>query len=121
MANKILIVDDNEFNSDMLSRRLIKKGFEVEIAENGLEGLNRTETFKPDLILLDLSLPLMSGWDLARQLKQSIYTKKIPIIAVTAHAMACDKTKAFEVGCDDFDTKPIDFTNLLEKIYKFLI
>jgi two-component system, cell cycle response regulator DivK len=121
MTNKILLVDDNEFNCDMLSRRLIKRGFSVEIADNGLAALDKTGGFKPDLILLDLNLPEMSGWEVAQQLKDSPNTRSIPIIALTSYAMASDKVKALKVGCDDFETKPIEFPRLLEKIQKFLI
>jgi len=121
MASKILLVDDNEFNCDMLSRRLIKRGFSVEIADNGLTALDKTGGFKPDLILLDLNLPEMSGWEVAQQLKGSANTKSIPIIALTSYAMASDKAKALQVGCDDFETKPIEFLRLLGKIQKFLM
>ena len=117
---KILLVEDNEMNRDMLSRRLIKKGYEVVIAVNGQEGVDMATSEKPDLILLDMSLPIMDGWTAAGQLKANADTKDIPVIALTAHAMAEDKEKALAAGCDDFDTKPVDFKGLREKIDKFL-
>ena len=117
---KILLVEDNEMNRDMLSRRLIKKGFEVVIAVNGQEGVDMATSETPDLILLDMSLPVMDGWTAAGHLKANADTKDIPVIALTAHAMAEDKEKALAAGCDDFDTKPVDFNGLREKIDKFL-
>jgi CheY-like chemotaxis protein len=117
---KILLVEDNEMNRDMLSRRLIKKGFEVVIAVNGQEGVDMATSETPDLILLDMSLPVMDGWTAAGHLKANADTKDIPVIALTAHAMAEDKEKALAAGCDDFDTKPVDFKGLREKIDKFL-
>ena len=117
---KILLVEDNEMNRDMLSRRLIKKGYEVVIAVNGQEGVDMATSEKPDLILLDMSLPKMDGWTAAGHLKANPDTKDIPVIALTAHAMAEDKEKALAAGCDDFDTKPVDFKGLREKIDKFL-
>ena len=117
---KILLVEDNEMNRDMLSRRLIKKGFEVVIAVNGQEGVDMATSEKPDLILLDMSLPVMDGWTAAGHLKANPDTKDIPVIALTAHAMAEDKEKALAAGCDDFDTKPVDFKGLREKIDKYL-
>ena len=117
---KILLVEDNEMNRDMLSRRLIKKGFEVVIAVNGQEGVDMATSETPDLILLDMSLPVMDGWTAAGHLKANADTKDIPVIALTAHAMAEDKEKALAAGCDDFDTKPVDFNGLREKIGKFL-
>ena len=117
---KILLVEDNEMNRDMLSRRLIKKGYDVVIAVNGHEGVDMATSEKPDLILLDMSLPVMDGWTAAGHLKANRDTKDIPVIALTAHAMAEDKEKALAAGCDDFDTKPVDFKGLREKIDKFL-
>jgi CheY-like chemotaxis protein len=117
---KILLVEDNEMNRDMLSRRLIKKGYEVVIAVNGQEGVDMATSEKPDLILLDMSLPIMDGWTAAGHLKANADTKDIPVIALTAHAMAEDKEKALAAGCDDFDTNPVDFKGLREKIDKFL-
>ena len=113
---KILIVEDNEMNRDMLSRRLIKKGFEIIIAIDGEEGVKKTLSEKPDLILMDMSLPVMDGWEATKKLKSNSETSKIPIIALTAHAMAQDKDKALAAGCDEYDTKPIDLNRLLSKI-----
>ncbi len=113
---KILIVEDNEMNRDMLSRRLIKKGFEIIIAIDGEEGVKKTISEKPDLILMDMSLPVMDGWEATKKLKSNSDTSKIPIIALTAHAMAQDKEKALAAGCDEYDTKPIDLDRLLSKI-----
>ena len=113
---KILIVEDNEMNRDMLSRRLLKKGFEIIIAVDGAEGVEKTINEKPDLVLMDMSLPVMDGWEATKNLKANNETTKIPIIALTAHAMAQDKEKALAAGCDDYDTKPIDLNRLLSKI-----
>ena len=113
---KILIVEDNEMNRDMLSRRLIKKGFEIIIAVDGEDGVKKTLSEKPDLILMDMSLPVMDGWEATKKLKSNSDTSKIPIIALTAHAMAQDKEKALAAGCDEYDTKPIDLNRLLSKI-----
>ena len=112
----ILLVEDNELNRDMLSRRLKKRGFEIEIAIDGQQGIDMATASQPDLILLDMSLPVVDGWDAAKALKGNETTKAIPIIALTAHAMAGDKEKALEAGCDDYDTKPVDLARLLEKI-----
>ena len=117
---KLLLVEDNEMNRDMLSRRLIKKGFEVAMAVDGKQGLNMATSEAPDLILLDMSLPVMDGWEAARHLKADDNLKKIPIIALTAHAMSGDREKALEAGCDEYDTKPIEFKRLLEKINAML-
>ena len=117
---RILIVEDNEMNRDMLSRRLIKKGFEVEIAVDGQAGHDMAHQNKPDLILLDMSLPIMDGWEVARRLKSHDDTKGLPIIALTAHAMAGDREKSLEAGCDDYDTKPVDFKRLRGKIAAIL-
>jgi CheY-like chemotaxis protein len=116
MMARILIVEDNEMNRDMLSRRLIKKGYEVEIAVDGQEGHDMAHESNPELILLDMSLPIMDGWEVARRLKASDQTKSIPIIALTAHAMAGDREKALDAGCDDYDTKPVDFKRLRGKM-----
>lgn len=113
---KILLVEDNEMNRDMLSRRLMRKGYEVVIAVDGGEGHEMAQTVNPDLILLDMSLPVLDGWEVARRLKGNDATKKIPIIALTAHAMAGDREKALEAGCDDYDTKPIELPRLLSKM-----
>ena len=114
---KILLVEDNEMNRDMLSRRLRKKGFEVEIAVDGQEGVDKANAISPDLILMDLSLPVLDGWGATKVIKDNPDTAKIPVIALTAHAMKGDREKALEAGCDDYDTKPIDFVRLLNKIY----
>lgn len=113
---RILLVEDNEMNRDMLSRRLKKRGFEVVMAFDGQQGVDMAGTEHPDLILLDMSLPVMDGWEAARHLKSNAATKAIPIIALTAHAMAGDLEKALEAGCDDYDTKPVDLKRLLGKI-----
>ena len=117
---KILLVEDNEMNRDMLSRRLIKREFEVVMAVDGQMGLNMASSEKPDLILLDMSLPVMDGWDVARNLKADDTLKTIPVIALTAHAMSGDREKALEAGCDEYDTKPVEFKRLLQKIKDML-
>jgi two-component system, cell cycle response regulator DivK len=113
---KILLIEDNEMNRDMLSRRLIRRGYEVVLATNGQEGLALARSGCPDLILMDLSLPTLDGWETTRRIKSSASTAAIPIIALTAHAMAGDKEQALAAGCDDYETKPIEFERLLEKI-----
>lgn len=113
---RILLVEDNEMNRDMLSRRLDRKGYQVLLAEDGQRALDVAEAEKPDLILMDMSLPVIDGWEATRRLKASEGTKAIPIIALTAHAMAEDEQKAREAGCDDYDTKPVELPRLLEKI-----
>jgi CheY-like chemotaxis protein len=117
---KILLVEDNEMNRDMLSRRLIKRGFNVVMAVDGQQGVDMATTATPDVILLDMSLPVVDGWEAARQIKSNDATKAIPIIALTAHAMAGDREKALAAGCDDYDTKPVDFASLLGKIESLL-
>ena len=118
---KILLVEDNEMNRDMLSRRLQRKGYQVVAAHDGEQGHAMAQSEMPDLILMDISLPLMSGWEVTRLLKNNPATKHIPIIALTAHALVTDRQKAFEAGCDDYDTKPIEFGRLSEKIENFLL
>jgi CheY-like chemotaxis protein len=113
---KILLVEDNEMNRDMLSRRLERKGYEVVIAVNGQEGVELVSSTRPDLILMDLSLPIIDGWEATRRIKADPATASIPVIALTAHAMAEDRAKAMAAGCDDFDIKPVDLPRLLEKI-----
>jgi CheY-like chemotaxis protein len=113
---KLLLVEDNEYNRDMLVRRLNKKGFEVVIAVDGGEGVAKALSEKPDLILMDMHLPVLDGWEATKQIKDSAEARGIPIIALTADAMAGDKEKAMEAGCDDYDTKPIELPRLLEKI-----
>ena len=115
---KILLVEDNEMNRDMLTRRLERKGFEVVIAIDGQAGINMASSSNPDIILMDLSLPVIDGWEAARQIKAA--TQSIPIIALTAHAMAGDEQKALAAGCADYDTKPIDLKRLLGKIKNLL-
>ena len=117
---KILLVEDNEMNRDMLSRRLERRGYEVVIAVDGAEGVRMAEAEAPALILMDMSLPVLDGWEATRQLKADDATKAIPIIALTAHAMSGDRERALAVGCDDYDTKPIELPRLLEKIEALL-
>ncbi len=117
---KILIVEDNELNRDMLSRRLMRKGFEIVMAEDGQKGVEMSLSENPDLILMDLSLPIMDGWEATSTIKNAEETKEIPIIVLTAHAMAGDREKALEAGADEYDTKPIEFKRLLGKIKDFL-
>ena len=118
--SKILIVEDNEMNRDMLSRRLERKGYEVVMAKDGQEGVDMSKTENPDLILMDLSLPVMDGWAATSTIKDNDDTKNTPIIVLTAHAMAGDREKALEAGADEYDTKPIDFKRLLGKIKEFI-
>ncbi len=113
---RILLVEDNEMNRDMLSRRLKRKGYEVLIAVDGEQGVSMTKAQKPDLVLMDMSLPLLDGWEATRRLKADPTTQSIPIVALTAHAMAGDRDKAIEAGCDDYDTKPVELPRLLSKI-----
>jgi len=113
---KILLVEDNEMNRDMLSRRLERRGYEVIVAVDGEEGVARAKVDAPDIVLMDLSLPGIDGWEATRQLKAAEETRAIPVLALTAHAMAGDREKALEAGCDDFDTKPIDLPRLVDKI-----
>jgi CheY-like chemotaxis protein len=117
---KILLVEDNEMNRDMLSRRLIKRGFEVVIAVDGSEGVALAQSGQPDLILMDMSLPIIDGWEATRRIKAEPDLRAIPIIALTAHAMSGDEQKARDAGCDDFDTKPVDFARLMAKIEAYL-
>lgn len=117
---KILLVEDNEMNSDMLSRRLKRRGYEVVVAVDGKVGVEKAFEELPDLILMDLSLPEMDGWEATSILKQDPATQAIPVIALTAHAMAGDREKAFQAGCDDYDTKPVEFRRLLGKIQDLL-
>ena len=118
---KILLVEDNEMNRDMLSRRLTRNGHEVCIAIDGQQGVDMALAERPDLILMDMSLPVMDGWEATRQIKANEATRKVPVIALTAHAMAGDREKAMKVGCDDYDTKPIEITRLLGKIETLLV
>lgn len=113
---KILIVEDNEMNRDMLSRRLARQGFEIALAVDGKQGVEMAAKEKPDLILMDMSLPVMNGWEATEKVKSNPATRDIPVIALTAHAMSEDREKCIAAGCNDFDTKPVDLPRLLEKI-----
>jgi CheY-like chemotaxis protein len=117
---KILLVEDNEMNRDMLSRRLVRNGFEVVVAVDGQEGVELAASVRPDVILMDISLPVLDGWEATRRVKADPRTATIPVIALTAHAMRQDEEKAFAAGCDSFDTKPVDLPRLLEKIAALL-
>jgi CheY-like chemotaxis protein len=116
----ILLVEDNELNRDMLSRRLVRKGYDVLIAEDGAKGLSAATDGKPDLILMDMSLPVLDGWEATRRLKAEPQTRAIPVIALTAHAMSSDREKAVAAVCDDYDTKPVELERLLAKIERLL-
>ena len=116
IMSKILIVEDNEMNRDMLSRRLTRKGYEIEMAVDGQEGLDKMRSWSPDVVLMDLGLPVLDGWEATSQAKADAELSSIPIIALTAHAMEADRQKALAAGADDFDTKPVNLSGLLEKI-----
>jgi CheY-like chemotaxis protein len=118
---KILLVEDNEMNRDMLSRRLQRRGHSVVIANDGEEGLSLASKEMPDIILMDISLPMMDGCEVTRRLKADERTRHIPVIALTAHALVTDRVKAINAGCDDYDTKPIEFSRLSEKIHNCLL
>jgi CheY-like chemotaxis protein len=113
---KILLVEDNEMNRDMLSRRLVRSGYEVSLAVDGAQGVAMAASETPDLVLMDMSLPVLDGWEATRRLKADPATRALPVIALTAHAMSGDEKKAREAGCDDFDTKPVEYTRLVAKI-----
>jgi CheY-like chemotaxis protein len=117
---RILLVEDNEMNRDMLSRRLARNGYEVFIAVDGQEGTEKAASQQPDLILMDMSLPIIDGWEATRRIRSNEATRRIPVIALTAHAMAGDREKAIEAGCDDYDTKPVEISRLLGKIATLL-
>ncbi|HYO45567.1 MAG TPA: response regulator [Gemmatimonadota bacterium] len=117
---RILLVEDNEMNRDMLSRRLERKGYEVELAVDGRQGVDKAKTLAYDLVLMDMSLPEIDGWEATRELRSDPATKSLPIIALTAHAMSGDREKALEAGCDDYDTKPIELNRLLGKMEALL-
>lgn len=117
---KILLVEDNEMNRDMLSRRLKRKGHEVVIAVDGEQGVNMALSEQPDIILMDMSLPVLDGWQATQEIKTNQETQNIPVIALTAHALAGDREKSIQAGCDEYETKPVDFPRLLEKIESFL-
>ncbi|WP_407275646.1 response regulator [Halothiobacillus sp. DCM-1] len=116
----LLLVEDNELNRDMLSRRLEKRGYTVQVALDGAEGVAKAKQDRPDLILMDMSLPVLDGWEATRALRADPTTQAIPVIALTAHAMDGERSRALEAGCDDFDTKPVDLPRLLEKISRLL-
>lgn len=118
--SQLLLVEDNEMNRDMLTRRLERKGYTIETASNGDEALNKIKKHVPDLILMDMNLPIKNGWETCKEIRKNPATSNLPIIALTAHAMAEDEKKARDVGCDDFTTKPIDFPLLIKKIESFL-
>src|SRR5574341_1439861 len=118
--SKILLVEDNEMNRDMLSRRLQRKGYDVVIAADGEAGITIAASERPDLILMDMGLPVLDGWEATRRIKRPPETASIPVIALTSHAMAGDRDKALDAGCDDYDTKPIDFERLLGKMQALL-
>jgi two-component system, cell cycle response regulator DivK len=117
---KILLVEDNEMNRDMLSRRLQRKGYEIVLALDGQSGVEMSQTQAPDLVLMDMSLPVLDGWEATRRLKTDASTRHIPVIALTAHAMSSDRERALEAGCDDYDTKPVELPRLLAKIEALL-
>lgn len=117
---KILIVEDNEMNRDMLSRRLARRGYEIVMAVDGAEGIAIAQAMRPDLILMDMSLPVVDGWEATRRLKADAATRVIPVIGLTAHAMAGDREKVMGAGCDDYDTKPVELPRLLQKIEALL-
>jgi len=112
----ILLVEDNEMNRDMLSRRLQRRDYDIVIATDGVEGITRAQSHKPDIILLDMSLPAIDGWEVARQLKLDAETSTIPVIGLSAHAMDSDRQKALDAGCDEYESKPVDFNRLIDKI-----
>ncbi|MGE5124971.1 MAG: response regulator [Betaproteobacteria bacterium] len=117
---KILLVEDDDLNRDMLSRRLQRRGHEVLLAADGMQAILMAESETPDLVLLDMSLPVIDGWEVARRLKASPTTARVPVVALTAHAMAGDRERALAAGCDDYDTKPIDFPQLLARLEALL-
>ncbi len=113
---RVLLVEDNELNADMLSRRLRRRGFEVEVAEDGQQAIAAVSRHQPEIVLMDMRMPVLDGWEATRRLKENPETRDIPVIALTAHAMAEDREQALEAGCDDYDTKPVEFPRLLRKI-----
>lgn len=117
---KVLLVEDNETNRDMLSRRLVRNGYEVVMAEDGEQAVHMAAAEMPDIVLMDMSLPVIDGWEATRRLKAKAETSAIPVIALTAHAMAGDRERALEAGCDDYDTKPIELPRLLDKMASLL-
>jgi two-component system, cell cycle response regulator DivK len=117
---KVLLVEDNEMNRDMLSRRLIRRGYEVVFAVDGQQGVDMARSAHPDIILMDMSLPVMDGWEATRRVKSDDATRRTPVIGLTAHAMSGDREKAIEAGCDDYDTKPVELDRLIGKIQRLL-
>jgi two-component system cell cycle response regulator DivK len=117
---KVLLIEDNEMNRDMLSRRLIRRGFQVVFAMDGQQGIDLARSERPDIILMDLGLPVIDGWEATRRVKGDNATRGVPVIGLTAHAMSGDREKAIEAGCDDYDTKPVEFDRLLAKIERLL-
>jgi CheY-like chemotaxis protein len=117
---KVLLVEDNEMNRDMLSRRLIRRGYEVVFAVDGQQGVDMAQSERPDIILMDMSLPVMDGWEATKRVKSDAATRAVPVIGLTAHAMSGDREKAIEAGCDDYDTKPVELDRLIEKIERLL-
>jgi two-component system cell cycle response regulator DivK len=117
---KVLLVEDNEMNRDMLSRRLIRRGFQVLFAMDGQQGIDLARSERPDVILMDMSLPIVDGWEASRRLKADDATRSVPVIGLTAHAMSGDREKAIEAGCDDYDTKPVELDRLIGKIERLL-
>jgi two-component system cell cycle response regulator DivK len=117
---KVLLVEDNEMNRDMLSRRLIRRGFQVVFAMDGQQGIDLARSERPDVILMDMSLPIIDGWEASRRLKADEATRSVPVIGLTAHAMSGDREKAIEAGCDDYDTKPVELERLIGKIERLL-
>jgi CheY-like chemotaxis protein len=117
---KVLLVEDNEMNRDMLSRRLIRRGFQVVFAIDGQQGIDLARSERPDVILMDMSLPIIDGWEASRRLKADDATRSVPVIGLTAHAMSGDREKAIEAGCDDYDTKPVELDRLIGKIERLL-
>jgi CheY-like chemotaxis protein len=117
---KVLVVEDNEMNRDMLSRRLMRRGFQVIFAVDGQQGVDLARSERPDIILMDMSLPVVDGWEATRRVKSDDATRSVPVIGLTAHAMAGDREKAIEAGCDDYDTKPVEFERLIGKMKRLL-
>ena len=117
---KVLLVEDNEMNRDMLSRRLTRRGFQVVCAMDGQQGVDLTRSEKPDIILMDMSLPVMDGWEATRRVKSDGATRNVPVIGLTSHAMSGDREKAIEAGCDDYDTKPVELDRLIGKIERLV-
>jgi len=117
---KVLLVEDNEMNRDMLSRRLTRRGFQVVCAMDGQQGVDLTRSEKPDIILMDMSLPVMDGWEATRRVKSDAATRNVPVIGLTSHAMSGDREKAIEAGCDDYDTKPVELDRLIGKIERLV-